>query len=100
MQIALKGRPWKRRWQKQAAVIAAAMLALSIGLCLVHNGSEDMGHHATSPKLCTSAIMILVPPMLLTRPVANGWLVSAPARSFHSVSPDLPDRPPESLSLA
>ena len=80
-------------------MIAAALLVVAVGLCVFHGASDGSHGHGISPDLCASLVIVLALPILLNRPVANGWLVRASNRFFRVVSPNLLDRPPEPFPL-
>ena len=87
----------RRYWQRKGAVVAAALLILTIGLCLFHGTSTEHDGHGMSPDLCAGVVMVLAGTVVLIRPVINGWLVPVPKRFLYVVSRDLLDRPPELL---
>lgn len=97
VRIRTRGQSRTKSWQGQAALIAAALLILAVGLCLFHGASDESYHHGMAPDLCASVVMVLAATVVLTRPVGNGWLVPVPKRFFFLVSRDLPDQPPEPL---
>lgn len=90
----------RRYWQRNGAVVAAALLILTIGLCLIQGTSTEHDGHGMSPGLCASVVMVLASTVVLSRPVINGWLVPVPKRFAYAVSHDLLDRPPEFFSFA
>jgi hypothetical protein len=98
MRITSTGRTWSRG-QQQAALIAAVLLTLAVGLCMFHAASHEHAVHGMSPDLCAVVVMILVAPLLLAIPVVMGWLAPVLQGFFSGGSVDLPDRPPEAFSL-
>ncbi len=86
-------------WPRQAAVIAAALLILAVGFCLIH-----IDHHVGSPHgMCPDPCAMMVSSLalvLLSRPLVNGRLRFEAVRSLYAVSLHLLDPPPRSFVLA
>ena len=100
VRIRTRGQSRTKSWQGQAALIAAVLLILAVGLCSFHRASDEFDGHGMSPDLCASVITVLAVPLLLTRPVVCGLVVSAPTRFFYAVPPDVLDWPPEPFALS
>ena len=66
--------------RRQAAVLAAALLALAIGLCVLAAG-HAMADESMSPDLCVLMLAVSLTVVLLPGPLLSGW-----------ARPDLPSR--------
>lgn len=98
---ALEPRSWTRK-QRQVALLTAVLLILAASVCMVHDASDEPhGHtHGMAPDLCASVVMILAIPLLLVRPIVNGWVVSVLLPFLYPVPTEILDRPPEAFSLS
>ncbi len=103
MRIGVKGQRATKNRRRAGALIAGVLLILAVSLCAFHgSSSESHGHghdHGMFPELCAIVILILVTPVLLPKPVVEGWVVSVSRGLFSSMAPALLYRPPESFSL-
>ena len=93
-----------RFWTKGApcmvVLLAVGLLILTTGLCAFHDAPRHSHEHPMPTEPCVSMVMVLVPPLLLTRPVVTGWVASIPDHFVYAVSADTLDRPPEAFSLS
>jgi hypothetical protein len=94
-------RSWTRK-QRQVALLATVLLILAASLCMVHGASDEpQGHtHGMTLDLCASVVMILAIPLLLVRPIMNGWVVSVLLPYLYAVPIEILDRPPEAVPLS
>jgi len=85
--------------RRVGALIAGMLLILAAALCAFHGSSGEPDGHGMTPDLYASVIIILVAPVLFTKPVVEGWLVSVSRGFFSDVPSALLDRPPEAISF-
>lgn len=82
-------------WQRKAIILAAAVLALGFGFCVLPGHHGDFGNHGHSPELCASLVVVPLTIIPLARPDLNGWSAPTMPPAVPSLLPGLFERPPE-----
>ncbi|KRT71954.1 MAG: hypothetical protein XU13_C0033G0021 [Candidatus Rokubacteria bacterium CSP1-6] len=99
----MRREPWTKGWGAKGAVIAAVLLTMMVGCCMVgfctfSHVSDGFDGHGVSLDLCAAMLVASVTLALLAGPLVNSWLLVDPARFVYVVSLHRPDPPPKSLS--
>lgn len=79
--------------------LAAAVLILAVGFCLLEGSHAGTSDHGMSPDLCGGLLVMSLVLVLLPKPLPGGSLALDPALLGHAVSLQLLDPPPRSRSL-
>jgi hypothetical protein len=82
-----------------AALCAAALLVVALGICSFHGSPSDCDTHQPSPDVCATLLMVVAPILLLAQPALNGRVVSLWSPSRYVVPLDLLYRPPKPVSF-
>ncbi len=86
-------------WPGRLAIIAAALLALAIGFCLLDGGEHGLLRHAHFPDACAGVVLFAVA-MALLGLVASGEISLSPARLIYATSLSRLTPPPRPRSVS
>jgi hypothetical protein len=81
--------------QRQVLIVAAALLAVGFGFCLLPGHHGEQGNHAHAPNLCASLVVVLIALAPLMKPVLSGRSVPIAGRAAPPLLVRPFDRPPE-----